>query len=120
MRSANNQTDQAEFHCQEEAIGMTKLFSPTIAEPEEIYSDNYSPGCPMLIRAAADHPTRHGEVLMRCALGWSIHDAVDCARCAATNAVQDCWRVHPELTPAVHVSGEPAAVEPVAGQYAAD
>jgi hypothetical protein len=99
---------------------MAKLVSPTMGEQDVTFGENYAPGCPMLIRAAADHPTRVGDVLMRCALGWSIHDAVDCARCAATNAVQDCWRVHPERTPAVAVGGDPEPVESIAGQYAAD
>ena len=99
---------------------MVKMHSLSIGEQDDTFNESYAPGCPMLIRAATEHPTRSGAVLMRCALGWSIHDDGDCARCAATSAVQDCWRVHPERTPAVHMVDEPKAVEPVSGQYAAD
>lgn len=77
-------------------LARTPLTDDGAAEPVKA-------GCPMLIRAAATHPTVPGTVLMRCALGWSLHDAIDCARCAETTAVQDCWRVHPERTPAVAI-----------------
>jgi hypothetical protein len=69
--------------------------------PADFEVDSIQPGCPMLIRSAAPHPVRTGEILMRCAIGWSIHDDVECARCAAVSAVQDCWKVHPERTPVV-------------------
>ena len=86
---------------------------------EDFAAESIKAGCPMLIRAAAPHPTIAGAVLMRCALGWSIHDELDCARCAETSAVQDCWRVHPERTPviAMPVSGAPG-IDP--GRHAAD
>jgi hypothetical protein len=70
---------------------------------DDFAAESVKAGCPMLIRAAAPHPTNPGAVLMRCALGWSLHDAIDCARCAETSAVRDCWRVHPERTPTVAI-----------------
>jgi hypothetical protein len=87
---------------------------------EEFVAETINPGCPMLIRAAAHHPTKTHLLLMRCALGWSLHDELDYARCGATHAVQDCWRVHPELTPVVALpdSEEPLEAEPL--QHAAD
>jgi hypothetical protein len=86
---------------------------------DEFAAESITCGCPMLIRAAAPHPTNAGAVLMRCALGWSIHDELDCARCAQTSAVQDCWCVHPERTPviAMPVAGIPG-IDP--GRHAAD
>lgn len=77
---------------------------------DELAAEPVKVGCPMLIRAAAPHPTNPETVLMRCALGWSLHDAIDCARCAETSAVQDCWRVHPELTPAVAIPNSGAVL----------
>jgi hypothetical protein len=93
--------------------------SPTPAS-DDFATESINPGCPMLIRAAAPHPTISGAILMRCALGWSIHDEIDCARCAGTTLVQDCWRVHPERTPVVAMpdAGDPTAL--VAGRHAAD
>jgi len=71
-----------------------RTHSPAPAN-DEFVAEAINPGCPMLIRAAAHHPTRAQALLMRCALGWSLHDELDYARCGATHAVQDCWRVHP-------------------------
>jgi len=52
-------------------------------------------GCPMLVRGhfelVAGEPP-----LMRCALGWALHNPDEVARCAATVALTDCWKVHPE------------------------
>ena len=87
---------------------------------DEFVAEAINPGCPMLIRAAAHHPTRAQALLMRCALGWSLHDELDYARCGATHAVQDCWRVHPERTPVVALPVSDESLEVEAGQHAAD
>jgi hypothetical protein len=87
---------------------------------EEFVAETISPGCPMLIRAACHHPTKTNAVMMRCALGWSLHDELDYARCGATHAVQDCWRVHPELTPVVALPGSDEPLEAEPPQHAAD
>lgn len=93
--------------------------SPSPAS-DDFATESINAGCPMLIRAAAPHPTISGVVLMRCALGWSIHDDLDCARCAATTAVRDCWRVHPERTPVVALPGAGETTGIVPGNHAAD
>ena len=87
---------------------------------DEVASETVKPGCPMLIRSAASHPVREGAILMRCALGWSLHDELDYARCAGITAVQDCWQVHPERTPAVALPGAADLPEPAPAQHAAD
>ncbi len=58
-------------------------------------------GCPMLVRAHCG-PLRGGrEPVFRCSLGWALHGEEDVSRCRATDAVPDCWKVHPERFPAV-------------------
>jgi hypothetical protein len=99
---------------------MTTRYSPIPAPSDEGRVETIGFGCPMLIRAAADHPVHSGDILMRCALGWSIRDDLDCARCAATNAVQDCWRVHPERTPVVSVEDQIGRVDQQPAWHAAD
>jgi hypothetical protein len=91
------------------------------ASPQFDYEvESIQPGCPMLIRSAASHPTRKDAVLMRCALGWSIHDELECARCAATSAVQDCWKVHPERTPVIALSEDREGAGAASTRHAAD
>lgn len=58
-------------------------------------------GCPMLTRGHRPHPIDPHRPLMRCSLGWALHDDVEVQRCLATEAVIDCWKVHPERTPIV-------------------
>jgi hypothetical protein len=96
-----------------------RTHSPAPAN-DEFVAETINPGCPMLIRAAADHPTKNHALMMRCALGWSLHDELDYARCGATHAVQDCWRVHPELTPVVALPGSDESLEVEALQHVAD
>lgn len=93
---------------------------PPAPPNDEFGAEAINPGCPMLIRAAAHHPTKQQPLLMRCALGWSLHDELDYARCGATHAVQDCWRVHPELTPVVALPGTDESLEVEARLHAAD
>ncbi len=52
-------------------------------------------GCPMLMRSHIE-PAAGELPLMRCALAWALHNPSEVARCAATVAVTDCWKVHPE------------------------
>ena len=94
-------------------------FTPTPAS-NKFVTESLKPGCPMLIRASAPHPTIPGAILMRCALGWSLHDALDCGRCAETSAVVDCWQVHPELTPVVELPDSAETIEAVPAPHAAD
>jgi hypothetical protein len=49
----------------------------------------------MLVRGHVD-PVAGQPPLMRCALGWALHNADEVARCAATATLTDCWKVHPE------------------------
>ncbi len=57
-------------------------------------------GCPMLSRARVLLPGSSRPV-MRCGFGWALHNELEVARCAATDVVTDCWKVHPERTPVV-------------------
>lgn len=57
-------------------------------------------GCPMLVRTRNLRPETDRPV-MRCALGWALHNELEVARCAAVDAVTDCWKQHPERTPVV-------------------
>jgi hypothetical protein len=61
-------------------------------------------GCPMLIQSRQIIPTAATRPIMRCALGWALHNEVEVARCAATEAMTDCWKIHPERTPVVVLS----------------
>lgn len=57
-------------------------------------------GCPMLVRA--HYARQPGDLpVMRCSLGWALHDEPEVARCRATDVLTDCWKVHPERTPVV-------------------
>ena len=94
------------------------LTAPSIND--EFATESIKAGCPMLTRSAAPHPVHADGILMRCALGWSIHDQLDCARCAATTAVQDCWRVHPERTPVVSLPASADHLDPAPKRHAAD
>lgn len=57
-------------------------------------------GCPMLVRTRFSF-VPGGPPLMRCSLGWALHDDLEVARCQATDVLTDCWKVHPERTPVV-------------------
>ena len=72
-------------------------------------------GCPMLVRTRLYLPPDAACPVMRCALGWALHDAMDAARCAATDAVTDCWKEHPERTPVVALPPAEADATEVAG-----
>ena len=58
-------------------------------------------GCPMLTRTRLFLPPNAERPVMRCALGWALHNAADVARCVATDVVTDCWKIHPERSPVV-------------------
>ncbi len=68
-----------------------------VVEPEAV-PGRY--GCPMLVRTRFSF-TPDGPPLMRCSLGWALHDGLEVARCKATDVLTDCWKVHPERTPVV-------------------
>jgi hypothetical protein len=70
-------------------------------------------GCPMLSRGHRPHPIDPNRPLMRCSIGWAIHDDEDVQRCLATEAVTDCWKVHPERMPIAVLA--PAAPAPAPG-----
>ena len=80
-------------------------------------------GCPMLIRSRVYLPGVTRPV-MRCALGWALHTELEVARCAATEAVTDCWKVHPERTPVVVLpvaaAGTEVEPEPAPAKVAGD
>jgi hypothetical protein len=56
-------------------------------------------GCPMLTRLRTTLVANGNRPAWRCSLGWAVSSELDVARCAATEAVIDCWKVHPERTP---------------------
>ena len=58
-------------------------------------------GCPMLTRGHRPNPIDASLPLMRCSNGWAVHGEIEIQRCLATDAVMDCWKVHPERTPIV-------------------
>ena len=58
-------------------------------------------GCPMLFRTRFHLTPDAVRPVARCALRWAVHNEIEAARCAATDAVTDCWKVHPERTPVV-------------------
>jgi len=79
-------------------------------------------GCPMLFRTRFYRSSSDPHPAMRCGLGWSLHNEGEADRCRATDAVTDCWKVHPERTPLVVLPGadadatterEPSALLPV-------
>ncbi|MGH2535469.1 MAG: hypothetical protein ACRDJW_24685 [Thermomicrobiales bacterium] len=56
-------------------------------------------GCPMLSRLHATLMADANRPVYRCSLGWALTSELDVTCCAATEAVIDCWKVHPERTP---------------------
>ncbi len=68
-------------------------------------------GCPMLFRTRFYPSSRAAGPAMRCALGWALHNEVEVARCRATDAVTDCWKVHPERTPVIVLPGTEAEAD---------
>lgn len=80
--------------------------SPFVGEGDEAEPGHF--GCPMLMRSRFFFPSNPDHPAMRCALGWALRTKLDVARCIATDAVTDCWKVHPERTPEVAVD-EPLA-----------
>jgi hypothetical protein len=70
-------------------------------------------GCPMLVRGHRHHPVEPHGIIMRCSLGWAVHDDVEVQRCQLTESVADCWKVHPERMPLVVLgsTGAPGRVE---------
>ena len=93
-------------------------------ERRRLFQEEESPaepgrfGCPMLSRGHGPHPIDAGRPLMRCQLGWALRDDLEIARCSATEAVIDCWKVHPERTPLVVLTPAGAPGEDVFGQKA--
>lgn len=86
---------------------------------EEPSAEPGSFGCPMLTRAHQDRFSDPGKAMMRCSLGWALHGDIDVARCAATEAVLDCWKVHPERTPLVAVDTAIGGPGPGAAEHKA-
>lgn len=62
-------------------------------------------GCSMLSRARCTSRPGVRLQLMRCSLGWALHDDLEVARCRATDSLTDCWKLHPERTPVVVLPG---------------
>ncbi len=62
-------------------------------------------GCPMLVRNRFEQMGGRPIPVMRCSLGWALHNDLDAARCRATEIVTDCWMLHPEQAPLVVLSG---------------
>jgi hypothetical protein len=58
-------------------------------------------GCPMLVRAHCGPLRGQAAPVYRCSLAWALHDDQDVRRCRVTEAVSDCWKLHPERLPAV-------------------
>lgn len=58
-------------------------------------------GCPMLERAHCGPLRGRAAPVYRCSLGWALHGDHDVMRCRATDAVLDCWKLHPERFTAV-------------------
>lgn len=85
---------------------------------EEAPAESGHYGCPMLTRARLVASARLPRPDMRCSLGWALHDETEADRCRATDAVTDCWKVHPEraailVLPALDDDAPPdAAPEP--------
>jgi hypothetical protein len=76
-------------------------------ERRRLFQEEESPaepgrfGCPMLTRGHRSNPIDASLPLMRCSNGWAVHGELEIQRCLATDAVMDCWKVHPERTPIV-------------------
>lgn len=69
-------------------------------QEEETSTEPGRYGCPMLVRSRYV-PCGTAGSMMRCSLGWALHNGLEAARCAATEVVTDCWKSHPERTPVV-------------------
>lgn len=84
-------------------------------EPRRLFQEEESPaepgryGCPMLTRGHRSNLEDPRLPAVRCSNGWAVHGDVEIQRCLATEAVMDCWKVHPERMPVV---GLPVAVGP--------
>ncbi|MFM9105906.1 MAG: hypothetical protein ACKOWF_04330 [Chloroflexota bacterium] len=79
-------------------------------QEEEPSSEAGRFGCPMLVRSRFGEMVQGPIPVMRCSLGWGVHDELDAARCRATESVGDCWKAHPERTPMIALAGgEPGA-----------
>lgn len=77
-------------------------------------------GCPMLVRAHCGPLRGRAEPVFRCSLGWALHGEHEAARCRVTEAVTDCWKVHPERLPAVAAIEVIEVVESPAMRIAGD
>lgn len=78
---------------------------PLVGEESPAESGRY--GCPMLSRGRGPHPTQPHRPFWRCSLGWALRDDLDVANCIATEAVNDCWKMHPERRPIVALPARP-------------
>lgn len=58
-------------------------------------------GCSMLVRTRFKLNPEDRLPVMRCSLGWALHNELEVARCMAVNAMTDCWKVHPERSPII-------------------
>jgi hypothetical protein len=67
-------------------------------QEEETAAEPGRYGCPMLVRSRFTPPRAAGP-MMRCSLGWALHNGREVARCAAVEMVADCWKAHPERAP---------------------
>ncbi|MFM8595435.1 MAG: hypothetical protein ACKOCK_13750 [Chloroflexota bacterium] len=56
-------------------------------------------GCPMLVRSLSGEA--RGLPLMRCSLGWALHNELDADKCRATEIVTDCWQANLERPPVI-------------------
>jgi hypothetical protein len=70
-------------------------------QEEELPAEPGRFGCPMLTRGHRANPDDATLPIARCSNGWAIHGEVEIQRCLTTEAVLDCWKVHPERTPIV-------------------
>lgn len=81
-------------------------------------------GCPMLVRTRFHVPAESVRPVMRCALGWALHNELEVTRCVATDVVMDCWKLHPELTPVVVLpvaeAGAETELDPTSAKVAGD
>lgn len=81
-------------------------------------------GCPMLVRSRFV-PTRTTDPMMRCSLGWALHNEREAARCTLVEVVADCWKGHPEraelvLLPIAIARGEVPETDPAVIKVAGD
>lgn len=79
-------------------------------------------GCSMLARARFVSRSGRPVQMLRCSLGWALHNELEVARCCATESLIDCWKVHPERTPVVALPGmeRDGEVGPVSVKAAGD